>query len=247
MSHFVWDLTMVRDIYGLKAMVLKIKEKSDPFPLPLIIWANDEFPELCPVRHLLMSIALTGVQSGYIFGKPYEFNSRNAENYPYEEFLARLNEICVGFLKRPLHGNIYDTHVLRKTGYLFAIFGFLKRYEPEFCSKINKHVLPKMAMGAIMKSARYAAVCNAVTYMRDSMALYEWVKAALKMDDHGVAVFKDIHVEGSPLFKSVLGEEVHFFQKESIFEMATWYVCTYLQLKNDSNLSVEGALQVPAA
>jgi hypothetical protein len=26
--------------------------------------------------------------------------------------------------------------------------------------------------------------------------------------------------------------------------MATWYVCTYLRLKNDSNLSVEGALQV---
>jgi hypothetical protein len=73
-----------------------------------------------------------------------------------------------------------------------------------------------MAMGAIMKGARHAAVCNAVTYMRDSMVLYEWVKAALKMDDHGVAVLRTFtwrtHRCSSPFWekKFVISERVDF-------------------------------------
>jgi hypothetical protein len=243
MSQFLSDLTMVRDIYGVRALVLTIKGKSDPFPLPFILWANDEYPELCPVRHLLVYIALSGVQEGFLFGHPYVYKTHNTEAYPYEEFLFNLKSLCVDFLKRPDHGNIYGTHVLRKTGYLFAIFGFLKRFEPEHDATTNKSYLPKITLASIMKCARHAAICNAATYMRDSLTLYEWAKQAQVMDVHDVGIFKDIHVEDSEPFRAILGEECRTFQK-STSGVAQWYVRTYLRLKLDSHLSVQSCLQV---
>lgn len=46
-------------------------EKGEYFTV-LLLHRDDNFPALCPIRHLLLLIALTGVQSGYFFGhNPY--------------------------------------------------------------------------------------------------------------------------------------------------------------------------------
>jgi hypothetical protein len=54
MNRFVSDMTMIRDIYRVRAIVLSIKGKSDLFPLYMVLGANDEHPYLCPVQHLLV-------------------------------------------------------------------------------------------------------------------------------------------------------------------------------------------------
>ena len=83
----------------------------------------------------------------------------------------------------------------------------MKRSELETDFKTNQAHLPKMTLATIMKCARHAAVCNAATYMRDSLTLYEWVKQAEMSTDHDVGYFRDCHIEESQPFKSVLGDE----------------------------------------
>jgi hypothetical protein len=106
---------------------MKICGKSDDVPKDLIVWADKEYPEFCPIRHLLLYVKLSGLKSGYLF--PPEWTLPDAATgksilpYDYDDFLAKMKVICVEKLGRRSKDNIYGTHIIRKTAYLFAFWG----------------------------------------------------------------------------------------------------------------------------
>jgi hypothetical protein len=59
-----YDLCIVNDNRTVEGVSLKVQGKSDPVPVTLMLWANDNVPELCPVRHLLCFLYLTGITEG---------------------------------------------------------------------------------------------------------------------------------------------------------------------------------------
>ena len=52
---------------GIVALCIKVKGKCDRKWCYLLLWANDECPEFCPVRHVLILIYLLGIKGGYLF------------------------------------------------------------------------------------------------------------------------------------------------------------------------------------
>jgi hypothetical protein len=89
-----------------------------------VLWAESEYPDFCPVRHLLYYLGLSGVKKGYLFPPaklPLQSTDGNYEedHYGYEDWLDCLK----GMLLRNLNwgnanGEIYGTHVLRGLTFL---------------------------------------------------------------------------------------------------------------------------------
>lgn len=69
LDHFDKDFCMVNNGYRVESLCLKVRGKSERErnPVYLLLYRDDEFPEMCPVRHLLVYMACMGHSSGYLF------------------------------------------------------------------------------------------------------------------------------------------------------------------------------------
>jgi hypothetical protein len=77
---------------------MKICGKSDDVPKNLIVWADEEYPEFCPICHFFLYVKLSGLKSGYLF--PPEWTLPDAATgksilpYDYDDFLANEGSMC---------------------------------------------------------------------------------------------------------------------------------------------------------
>jgi integrase len=126
---------------GVQSLVLKVNGKSDEKDIHLVVFRDDECTHFCPIRHLLIYLACTGINSGYLFPNKYELSllsevsthinkstnqstriwkkaDRHAyTKWKYETWLEKIKELCVKKLKRDINGYATcGTHTLRKTG-----------------------------------------------------------------------------------------------------------------------------------
>ena len=63
MKDVIWDVSIVRN--GIvDCIAFKIKGKSDKKPVTLSLWADNDVPQLCPIRHLLAYVHVTGIKNG---------------------------------------------------------------------------------------------------------------------------------------------------------------------------------------
>ena len=49
------------------SLAVTVFGKSDRNPVTLVMWANDEIPAFCPVKHLLVYLFLSKIKKGYLF------------------------------------------------------------------------------------------------------------------------------------------------------------------------------------
>ena len=75
----------------------------------------------------------------------------------------------------PMEEGILGTHTLRKTGYLFALWGVLKDMGIDRKVVMNP-VLPEVHIANILGSARHSTIVNAATYQKDSATLWAYVR-----------------------------------------------------------------------
>jgi hypothetical protein len=61
------DITTVKQGGRVEGISIRIKGKSDQHPVTLTMWNDDDFPQFCPVRHLLAWIAISKITDGYFF------------------------------------------------------------------------------------------------------------------------------------------------------------------------------------
>jgi len=52
---------------SVEAFALEVQGKTDKKPVRLVVLSNDDFPEFCPVRHLLWYIKIFNIRSGFLF------------------------------------------------------------------------------------------------------------------------------------------------------------------------------------
>ncbi|KAI9339167.1 hypothetical protein DFJ73DRAFT_961925 [Zopfochytrium polystomum] len=121
-----WDLTVIQDSF-IEGLCFKIKGKKDQQPIQLILWADHENPALCPIRHLLLYIHLSGLKSGYLFPSA-EFwkqpdrgsHCSHEDKLTYSSFQQYFQQLCEAVIKRD---GKFGSHSIRKTGYVLAIWG----------------------------------------------------------------------------------------------------------------------------
>ena len=236
-AQFKENLFLLSETDGPTALTVTVQGKNDPAPVDLILFHDKENPEFCPVRHLLCYIRLAGVEDGYIFPPPKELlksvTGNYYEHYSYDDFLASLKSLVQNNLKRAdKKGEIYGTHILRKTGYLFAIFGVLRGYAHETDS------VSDLQMANILKSARHTSVANAQTYARDAMTLCSWNRraaAGIGPDTNSVSRWESIHIDTVGPFESQCAH-MRMLQK-SLPDVAGWYFQSVLKLHVDARLT----------
>ncbi|KAJ3255544.1 hypothetical protein HK103_006180 [Boothiomyces macroporosus] len=147
----------------LEGLLVKVKGKTDTTPVHLLLWADNDNTLLCPIRHLLVYVYYLQIKDGPLFPDISEIENPPPDgvfstSLTYDKFNNKIDSLC----KKVVHTKIkesrikkkWGTHCLRKTGYLFAIWG----------SKDNSNA----AYSRIMQSARHSDTNSAVKYELDA-------------------------------------------------------------------------------
>ena len=124
---------------SIEALALRIWGKTDHEYKYYWLWVDDEFPELCPVRHLLIFIYLSGIKAGPVFPAWREMTTAArtkssgtvetnddgvfCESISYGTFSKWFKRVLTEVL--PNRGEYLKVglHMFRKTGYRLAIWG----------------------------------------------------------------------------------------------------------------------------
>jgi hypothetical protein len=72
--HFKKSLHVV-SADGSSALALRIKGKCDPHLVWMYLWRDDEDPELCPIRHLLIYLFVSGICDSILIPGHKELNA----------------------------------------------------------------------------------------------------------------------------------------------------------------------------
>lgn len=157
-------------------------------PKTLMMWFEPDFPELCPVRHILAWFAISGIKSGAIFPSIEFLNNSiigdkyfdgyvpfpkdkddqvtKNESIPYQTYLNFVKNTCNEVIEQAVLSGVgvglgsrkWGSHVGRKSGYLFSVWGGGADID-------------------IMNSARHKSIKNAAKYKMDASMLLELAKS----------------------------------------------------------------------
>jgi hypothetical protein len=160
LEEFLPDLFEIKD-GNVSALAIEVYGKADKRWVSLKLWANDEWPDIDPVRYLLIYLKLTGIKSGYLFPSAKELEAKPADGVykttvSYSTFMFQLKNICIEVLPKRKDLKI-GCQVWRKTGYLFGIFA-------------------QATNDNLMQAARHLTKKNAEKYWKDAATQFETVQ-----------------------------------------------------------------------
>ncbi|KAI8842173.1 hypothetical protein BJ741DRAFT_592377 [Chytriomyces cf. hyalinus JEL632] len=151
---------------------------------------------LCPLKHLLAWIYLTGISSGYLFPSRNELDRivearkddpscriHCKEGISYETVLSRIKSTCA--ISIPYRSGPFGTHTMRKTGYLLSYWGGGEDSD-------------------VFKCARHKSAAMGAHYKRDALSLMAIVN--VRNGNEGALVapkFRPIFVQDLQLTHSV--------------------------------------------
>ena len=148
--------------WGIDGLGFEVMGKADKDFVQLMMWADDECPDLCPVRNLLVYLFLINYKKGYLFPAEEELYDPPADGHcnkdvcPHSTFCEQFKKICHDALPKNQDGTPIrvGASTFRKTGYLLAAFG-------------------KGQWQDAMSSARHTSVKNAQKYFLDAASIFE--------------------------------------------------------------------------
>ncbi|KAI9341777.1 hypothetical protein DFJ73DRAFT_535037 [Zopfochytrium polystomum] len=125
-NYVFWDCSSVSGDGALDVLAFSIRGKCDRAPTTLLLYRDDQFPELCPIRAILQYVHECHVKRGYLFPQTDVLDKLTAEGdgycptaVPFEDFHNALTGICHQVLDRPAS---IGTHTLLKTAYFLAVW-----------------------------------------------------------------------------------------------------------------------------
>ena len=199
-NHLHKECTLVDDITGPSAVIFGIAGKceNDAFK-DLAMYRNDEFPEFCPLRHILLYMRCCNISSKDVYLYP-DLKKKEMDVYvpiQYKVILEKLKHYVSVILNRPTSNTtIFGTHILRKTGYLFAIWGCLNAMHGSPPKTASDSSVSLLQLGSIMMSARHKKLTNAMLYARDAFTQwnYEQHNPHVNRIDNRVGEWKSIYI-----------------------------------------------------
>ena len=237
----------VVDKHSVENLAYFVNGKTDHEKCLLACWDDAECPEFSPVRPLLLWLAVSGIRSGPIFPPSDQLDSvatfgtvqmpRGSKkdaplpSFSYNEFLKETQFLCATVLGKDMDGEamnklIIGTHMMRKTAYLLAIWGWKRTYGSDECPLDSSN---------LFKSARHSSVHSIAVYASDA-ATMKVLLDSLSLDsassNQSVGVWKPIHIEHITAFETLkLGKDQYV---KPLRELAEWYVVHTLKLSLDS-------------
>jgi hypothetical protein len=180
MDKFYLDLTISSDVAKPPAgLNVGVKGKTDKTEVNFYIWLNNETPDLCPMRYLLVYVYCAGIKGGTLFPNWDELKTppvsgvhvtKIAEKDLYKE----VNHLWFNVLKRQTK---LGTHTCRKTGYLWACLGGGDPVRDELLHEV-------------MQAARHKTFNVAVKYLQNARSLAENIRQHGYQTRHAVRTWK---------------------------------------------------------
>lgn len=159
-QNFVPSLFEVTD-ERVDRLVLKILGKSDTRPIAFRLNADNDHPEFCPVRPLLVYMHLINYKGGFLFPDADELRNRPQDGIyktkvDYDKFNNDLQRVCTQVLP-PREEFKVGCHIYRKAYYGMGVFG-------------------EAHNGDLQYSARHESMNNSMKYRKSAASVYETYK-----------------------------------------------------------------------
>jgi len=223
MGHYVPHLSSFNSDDTPNSLCIKVKGKTDKTWKYLLLFRIDSHPTLCPVRHLLLYLALRR-GCGVTDNSPFIFPdySQGGKKFCYQKFLRIVKEKFSRLVGR---NEKITSHVFRKTGYLFAVWG------------LGIFVLIKAA-------ARHATDAVALRYFQDAKTLYEVLisNSTVYNPDNDVPTWRSNYIvnteanqqlvnSSTASFSNLVEVAEHFLQKMGIsFPLSKTNITQYIDI-----------------
>jgi hypothetical protein len=131
------------------------------------------------------------------------------------------------------------THTLRKTGYLFAIWGVLKFNGAD--SAVGRRTVPAdVQLSCILSSARHSTVNNAHAYIKDAVTLYSAIGKERHAGRNDIGYWESIHID-SVMQGASISAGSHYYKKK-IWELADHYVGALNRLPTDGSIGIKNII-----
>lgn len=230
-----------------------IQGKTDRMPVRLQLFSDKEYPEFCPISHLLVYLAWSGIKSGYMFPsrRDTDFGQSEGEtptahveqHWMYSDWLTELRQKYLYVLKRPVNRGSLGTHTLRKTGYLFAVWGVLRMLGVKTHERVmNMAKLPDLQLGNILKSARHKTLGNAATYQKDCHTQLCMVLRERYSEIHAVGSWDCCFIETLDTARTITLPSKPY--QKPLPELAIFFVEKILDLKVERTTPVMYVIEV---
>ena len=217
---------------NVEGLCMKVKGKTDDKVQYLAIWDDAECPDFSASRALLIWLALSGITSGYLFPNCAQLQNGTTsptETLPYDDFLQEIKALCTSVLKLDegslnMNKLILGTHMLRKTGYMLAYWGYNRKYG-------ISDTLP-MDKACILNSARHKDTRTVATYLGDSGTM-KTLCSKIRADDihQRVGEWQPIHIQTHDAFAALNAPSKQYIK--SAVDLADWYVFGKLRVPRD--------------
>lgn len=216
------------DVEGL---CVRIKGKRDKVPLDFALWNDKECPEFSACQAILIWISLSGIKSGKLFPQKEDLGKGESftTNYSYSAMLEILKSLSENVCGHDTTSTtiIYGTHMARKTAFLLAYWGFVRK----------DNCLAEMDKANILLSARHKDISSTATYLSNSGTLKSLVDRLDKMSErHRVGQWEPIHIKTHDSFASLNMESMKF--QKRLPDLSDWYVHEMLGIPRDSRVSI---------
>jgi hypothetical protein len=219
---------------NVQGLALYVQGKTDEDRANLAMWDDSECPDLSPTRAVLIWLAASGIKSGKLFPTAEELHAKATaplESLSYDNFLEEIKFLCEAVLKKDMKSEsmkrlILGTHMLRKTAYLLAFWGFNRKYGHDNFSEADK--------SNILQSARHKDPRSCTTYLGDCGTLKALLsKHKVNKDDprHRVSEWEPIHITTLDAFEALNIPSKKY--SKSIVALAEWYMYEKLDIPND--------------
>ena len=232
---------------NVEGLCTMIKGKREGRPLPFMLWDDKDCPEFSSCKAVLIWMYISGIKSGPLFPSEDQYLKLQRvgdipmECFLYKTFLSKLQWLIINILKEdpksPTMLNlILGTHILRKTAFLFAFWGFV--LTNRITATADKLVMNAMDAANILLSARHKNISSTATYIGDSGTL----KALLDRIDpkdtmsNRVGEWEPIHIKSSHQFANANMRSNQYIKP--LPELAKWYILDVVKIPRNAPASI---------
>jgi len=205
----------------IESLVVKVMGKTDSRPVNLTLWADHDNPEFCPVLHLQVYLYIARLKDGHLF-PPIEEILAGKEVHTswlsYQIYQSRFVQICRQLFPRQ---SKWGTHTMRKTAYLFAVWG-----GGEF--------------EIVRRSARHEDSKTAKQYEQDANYLLTASKSTGSDVASIVSKWKPVMIENAQMARSFIDASL----QKPLFDLCSSFLEDSCQVRRNSpNFGVKYCLQ----
>ena len=221
-QHFV---VTADNVEGLCVEIFGKKERKAK---PFYVWDDKDCPEFDAAKAILLWLAVSGIESGYMFPTPDHLKAKSkdpSDHFPYKSMLTMMKKFVFDILGEDkddplMMSRIVGTHMLRKTAFLIASWGLTQA--GRFHKAGDQRKLLDIDQAALLLSARHDCVTTMMNYLSDSPTM----KALIERIDplhpkHMVGRWNPIHMRTLHQH-ATLSQRCQKYRKE-IVELANWF------------------------